>query len=117
MPVYLYLSSVSLQLNAFMHFRTETNFACVCVCVCTPLMKMCTQVASLTLLTCVLGQGCLKFEKAVCSEGTGKESERNTHTHSHDSNHGAAVAERSSCTQMLLSSSSQDEAVLRVLCL
>ena len=89
----------------------------VCVCVCTPLMKMCTQVASLTLLTCVLGQGCLKFEKAVCSEGTGKESERNTHTHSHDSNHGAAVAERSSCTQMLLSSSSQDEAVLRVLCL
>ena len=36
MPVYLYLSSVSLQLNAFMHFRTETNFACVCVCVHTP---------------------------------------------------------------------------------
>ena len=40
--------------------------------------------------------------------------ETHTHTQIHDSNHGAAVAERSSRTQMLLSSSSQDEAVLCV---
>ena len=56
---------------------------CVCVCTRAPLMKMYTQVASLILLTRVLGQGCLKFEKAVCDEGTGKDSKRNTHTLKH----------------------------------
>ena len=40
--------------------------------------------------------------------------EIHAHTQTHGSHRGAAVAERSSRTQMLLSSSSQDEAVLCV---
>lgn len=117
MPVYLYQSSVPLQLNAFVHFRTETNFACVCVCV-HPWWKCAPRWPVLHFWPVSLGKAAWSLRRLSAMRGLGKIlKEIHTHTQTHDSNHGAAVAERSSCTQMLLSSSSQDEAVLGVLCL